>query len=207
MAAQRHSDVVADIVPVGGTQPPTPNGKQRLRDEVTGLGHRRAQRSLQPRQSGKKKSRLCRKWAFKEACAKKPPVPSISRAAGGARTSPQGFCDPRRHAGSAFNPLLHPFLCGTYGRSATVRPDAFHRDEATRKTANRFCWVRSAAARGAYVPRAEFRYMQAKTFARHFLQNLKSRLLPGPATVRTGRMLGRSRSGATELRVVINRLL
>ena len=66
-------------------------------------------------------------------------------------------------------------------------------DEAQRSR-HRFAWVPFGG--GAHMCIGlHFAYMQAKCFARHFLQNLESRW--SPATARTGRC-GRSRSRVTD---------
>ncbi len=112
--------------------------------------------------------------AFKEAMRMKPPVPSIPRRA--IRDfSFKGYAIP---AGTmvGINPLFTHHMPEIWPDPDTFDPMRFT-DEAQRNR-HRFAWVPFGG--GAHMCLGlHFAYMQAKCFARHFLQNLEVSLEPG----------------------------
>ena len=129
--------------------------------------------------------------AFKEALRLKPPVPSMPRRAMRDFTF-KGYAIP---AGTmvGVNPLFTHHMPEIWPDPDKFDPLRFT-DEAQRGR-HRFAWVPFGG--GAHMCLGlHFAYMQAKCFARHFLQNLE-RLAASRATRRTGRC-GRSRSRATD---------
>jgi cytochrome P450 len=112
--------------------------------------------------------------AFKEAMRMKPPVPSIPRRAMRDFTF-KGYAIPAGTLVST-NPLFTHHMPDIW-----PDPDAFDplrfTDEAQRAR-HRFAWVPFGG--GAHMCLGlHFAYMQAKCFARHFLQNLSVSLEPG----------------------------
>ena len=120
--------------------------------------------------------------AFKEAMRMKPPVPSIPRRAIRDFTF-KGYAIP---AGTmvGVNPLFTHHMPEIWPEPETFDPLRFT-DEAQRNR-HRFAWVPFGG--GAHMCLGlHFAYMQAKCFARHFLQNLErlagARLQAGLADV------------------------
>ncbi len=112
--------------------------------------------------------------AFKEALRLKPPVPSMPRRAVRDFTF-KGFAIP---AGTmvGVNPLFTHHMPEIWPDPDTFDPMRFT-DEAQRNR-HRFAWVPFGG--GAHMCLGlHFAYMQAKCFARHFLQNLSVSLEPG----------------------------
>jgi cytochrome P450 len=112
--------------------------------------------------------------AFKEAMRMKPPVPSIPRRA----TRDFAFGGYNIPAGTlvAINPLYTHHMPEIWSDPETFNPMRFT-DEASRNR-HRFAWVPFGG--GAHMCLGlHFAYMQAKCFARHFLQNLSVSLEPG----------------------------
>ena len=112
--------------------------------------------------------------AFKEAMRKKPPVPSIPRRA----TRDFSFRGYDIPAGTmvGINPLFTHHMASVWPDPETFDPLRFT-DEATRAR-HRFAWVQFGG--GAHMCLGlHFAYMQAKCFARHFLQNLEVALPSG----------------------------
>ena len=112
--------------------------------------------------------------AFKEAMRMKPPVPSI-RARAIRDFSFKGYAIP---AGTmvGVNPLFTHHMPEIWPDPETFDPMRFT-DEAQRNR-HRFAWVPFGG--GAHMCLGlHFAYMQAKCFARHFLQNLEVSLEPG----------------------------
>jgi len=66
-------------------------------------------------------------------------------------------------------------MAESWPRPDTFEPDALHQERARPPS---LC-LDTVRRRRAHVPRLHFAYMQAKTFARHFLQNLDVSLPPG----------------------------
>jgi cytochrome P450 len=116
---------------------------------------------------------LC-EMAFKEALRLKPPVPSMPRRAVRDFTF-QGYAIP---AGTlvGVNPLFTHHMAEIWPDPEKFDPMRFT-DEAQRNR-HRFAWVPFGG--GAHMCLGlHFAYMQAKCFARHFLQNLSVSLEPG----------------------------
>ena len=112
--------------------------------------------------------------AFKEAMRMKPPVPSMPRRAMRDFTF-KGYAIP---AGTlvGINPLFTHHMPEIWPDPETFDPMRFT-DEAQRNR-HRFAWVPFGG--GAHMCLGlHFAYMQAKCFARHFLQNLEVSLEPG----------------------------
>jgi cytochrome P450 len=146
-----------------------PQWQQRLRDEVAGLGLA-ADETLP---FDKLEAMPLTEMAFKEAMRLRPPVPSIPRRAT-REFSVGGYAIP---AGTlvAINPLFTHHMPAIW-----PDPDAFNplrfTDEAQR-TRHRFAFVPYGG--GAHMCIGlNFAYMQAKCFARRFLQNLNVSLAP-----------------------------
>ncbi len=113
--------------------------------------------------------------AFKEAMRMKPPVPSIPRRAI-ARFHLPGYAHTGRHAGRDQS-AVHPSHAGHLARSRNASIRSRFTDEAQRGR-HRFAYVPFGG--GAHMCLGlHFAYMQAKCFARHFLQNLNVALQPG----------------------------
>ncbi|HEX9159136.1 MAG TPA: cytochrome P450, partial [Rhizomicrobium sp.] len=140
-----------------------PQWQDRLRDEVMALGVA----IDEPMTFDKLESMPLAEMAFKEAMRLRPPVPSIPRRA----TRDFSFGGYSIPAGTlvGVNPLFTHHM-----REIWRDPDRFDplrfTDEAQRGR-HRFAWVPFGG--GAHMCLGlHFAYMQAKCFARHFLQNL-----------------------------------
>ena len=112
--------------------------------------------------------------AFKEALRLKPPVPSMPRRA--VRDfSFKGFAIPGG-AMIGVNPLFTHHMPRYLARSRHFDPLRF--TEEAQRSRHRFAWVPFGG--GAHMCLGlHFAYMQAKCFARHFLQNLAVSLRAG----------------------------
>ena len=147
-----------------------PQWQQKLRDEVTALDLRADQATTFDKLEAMPLSEM----AFKEAMRMKPPVPSIPRRAT-RDFSFKGFAVP---AGTlvSVNPLFTHHMPDVWANPEAFDPMRFS-DEAQRAR-HRFAWVPFGG--GAHMCLGlHFAYMQAKVFARHFLQNLHVSLEPG----------------------------
>jgi cytochrome P450 len=112
--------------------------------------------------------------AFKEAMRMKPPVPSLPRRA--TRDFSFGGYDIPAGTLVGINPLFTHHMPQIWPDPETFDPSRFT-DEAQRGR-HRFAWVPFGG--GAHMCLGlHFAYMQAKCFARHFLQNLSVSLQPG----------------------------
>jgi cytochrome P450 len=112
--------------------------------------------------------------AFKEALRVKPPVPSMPRRAVRDFTF-KGFALP---AGIlvGINPLFTHHMPEIWPEPDTFDPMRFTKE--AERNRHRYAWVPFGG--GAHMCLGlHFAYMQAKTFARHFLQNLEVSLPPG----------------------------
>jgi len=144
--------------------------QEKLRNEVTALDiavH-------EPTTFDKLEAMPLSEMAFKEAMRMKPPVPSIPRRAT-RDFSFKGYAIP---AGTlvAINPLFTHHMPEIWPDPDAFDPMRFT-DEAQRNR-HRFAWVPFGG--GAHMCLGlHFAYMQAKCFARHFLQNLEVSLEPG----------------------------
>jgi cytochrome P450 len=147
-----------------------PEWQQRLRDEVMALGVRPDEAVTFDQLAAMPLNEM----AFKEAMRMKPPVPSIPRRA--LRDfNFKGFDIP---AGTlvGLNPLFSHHMPEIWPDPDAFDPMRFT-DEAQRNR-HRFAWVPFGG--GAHMCLGlHFAYMQAKCFARHFLQNLSVSLQPG----------------------------
>jgi cytochrome P450 len=148
----------------------SPEWQQKLRDEVSGLGVA----ADAPTSSDHLEAMPLAEMAFKEAMRLRPPVPSIPRRA----TRDFAFGGYEIPAGTlvGLNPLFTHHMPEIW-----PDPDAFDplrfTDEAQRGR-HRFAFVPFGG--GAHMCLGlHFAYMQAKCFARHFLQNLSVTLPEG----------------------------
>ncbi|MEA2819074.1 MAG: hypothetical protein QOJ86_1078, partial [Bradyrhizobium sp.] len=147
-----------------------PQWQDRLRAEVTALGLGTDEATTFDKLEAMPLSEM----AFKEAMRMKPPVPSIPRRATRDFTF-RGYAIP---AGTlvSVNPLFTHHMPEVWPDPETFDPLRFT-DEAQRAR-HRFAWVPFGG--GAHMCLGlHFAYMQAKCFARHFLQNLSVSLEPG----------------------------
>jgi cytochrome P450 len=147
-----------------------PEWQQKLRDEVTALGVAAGQ----PTAFDNLEAMPLSEMAFREALRMKPPVPSIPRRAT-RDFSFKGYAIP---AGTlvSINPLFTHHMPEIWPNPEMFDPMRFT-DEAQRAR-HRFAWVPFGG--GAHMCLGlHFAYMQAKCFARHFLQNLSVSLEPG----------------------------
>jgi cytochrome P450 len=147
-----------------------PQWQDRLRQEVTALDIAPGEATSFDNLEAMKLTEM----AFKEALRLKPPVPSMPRRA--VRDfSFKGVAIP---AGTlvGVNPLFTHHMPEIWPDPETFDPLRFT-DEAQRGR-HRFAWVPYGG--GAHMCLGlHFAYMQAKCFARHFLQNLSVSLQPG----------------------------
>ena len=147
-----------------------PQWQAKLRDEVMGLGLA----ADAPTSFDNLEAMPLTEMAFKEAMRLKPPVPSMPRRAI-RDLSFKGYAVP---AGTmiGINPLFSHHMPEIWPDPETFDPMRFT-DEAQRGR-HRFAWVPFGG--GAHMCLGlHFAYMQAKCFARHFLQNLSVSLEPG----------------------------
>jgi cytochrome P450 len=147
-----------------------PQWQEKLRNEVAALGIA----AHEPTTFDKLEAMPLSEMAFKEAMRMKPPVPSIPRRAM-RDFSFKGYAMP---AGTlvSINPLFTHHMPEIWPDPDAFDPMRFT-DEAQRNR-HRFAWVPFGG--GAHMCLGlHFAYMQAKCFARHFLQNLEVSLEPG----------------------------
>jgi len=147
-----------------------PQWQGKLRDEVNALGVA----ANGPTTSVNLEAMPLNEMAFKEAMRMKPPVPSLPRRA----TRDFSFMGYAIPAGTlvGINPLFTHHMPQIWPDPETFDPMRFT-DEAQRAR-HRFAWVPFGG--GAHMCLGlHFAYMQAKCFARHFLQNLSVSLEPG----------------------------
>src|SRR6201999_4111071 len=147
-----------------------PEWQQRLRDEGTAQGVAPGE----PTTFDNLEAMPLSEMAFKEAMRMKPPVPSIPRRAVRDFTF-KGFAIP---AGTAVgvNPLFTHHMPEIWPDPNMFDPSRF--TEESQRNRHRFAWVPFSG--GAHMCLGlHFAYMQAKCFARHFLQNLEVSLERG----------------------------
>lgn len=141
-----------------------PQWQERLRGEIAALGVV----SGEPTTSEHLEAMPLTEMAFKEALRLKPPVPSIPRRA--IRDFRfKGYAIP---AGTmvGINPLFTHHMPDIWPDPETFDPMRFGQE--AQRTRHRFAWVPFGG--GAHMCLGlHFAYMQAKCFARHFLQNLR----------------------------------
>jgi len=165
-----HDTLTSSLTSFVGELAAHPEWQARLREEVKGLGIE----ANDPSSIDNLEKMPLSEMAFKEALRLKPPVPSMPRRA--VRDfSFKGYTMP---AGTlvGVNPLFTHHMPEIWGEPDKFDPMRFS-DEAQRNR-HRFAWVPFGG--GAHMCLGlHFAYMQAKTFARHFLQNLEVSLAPG----------------------------
>src|ERR1700677_1528854 len=147
-----------------------PQWQRKLRDEVNAPGVD----ADGPTTSDHLEAMPLNEMAFKEAMRMKPPVPSLPRRA----TRDFSFSGYAIPAGTlvGINPLFTHHMPQIWPDPETFDPSRFT-DEAQRGR-HRFAWVPFGG--GAHLCLGlHFAYMQAKCFARHFLQNIEVSLEPG----------------------------
>ncbi len=147
-----------------------PQWQAKLRDEVNGLGIA----PDQPMTFDNLEAMKLTEMAFKEAMRLKPPVPSIPRRAVRDFTF-MGYAIP---AGTLLgvNPVFTHHMPDIWPEPEKFDPMRF--TEEAQRNRHRFAWVPFGG--GAHMCLGlHFAYMQAKCFARHFLQNLSVSLEPG----------------------------
>ena len=147
-----------------------PQWQHKLREEVTALGVAAGEPTTFDNLEGMKLTEM----AFKEAMRMKPPVPSIPRRA----TRDFSFRNYAIPAGTlvAVNPLFTHHMPAIWPDPEKFDPLRF--TEEAQRGRHRFAWVPFGG--GAHMCLGlHFAYMQAKCFARHFLQNLEVSLEPG----------------------------
>jgi cytochrome P450 len=165
-----HDTLTSSLTSFVGELAANPQWQQKLRDEVSALDTAAGQ----PTTFDNLEAMPLSEMAFKEALRLKPPVPSMPRRA--VRDfSFKGYAIP---AGTliGINPLFTHHMPEIWPDPDTFDPTRFT-DEAQRSR-HRFAWVPFGG--GAHMCIGlHFAYMQAKCFARHFLQNIEVSLEPG----------------------------
>ena len=165
-----HDTLTSSLTSFVGELAANPEWQQKLRDEVGGLGLA----ADTPMSFDNLEAMHLTEMAFKEALRLKPPVPSMPRRA--IRDfSFKGYAIP---AGTmvGVNPLFTHHMPDIWPEPEKFDPMRFT-DEAQRNR-HRFAWVPYGG--GAHMCLGlHFAYMQAKCFARHFLQKLEVSLEPG----------------------------
>ena len=152
--------------------PPIRNGRRKLREEVAALGIKPGE----PTNFDNLEAMPLAEMAFKETLRMKPPLASLPRRAVRDFTF-KGYAMP---AGTmiTINPLFTHFMPEIWPDPERFDPMRFT-DEAQRAR-HRFAYVPFSG--GAHMCLGlHFAYMQAKCFARHFLQNLTVSLETGTA--------------------------
>ena len=165
-----HDTLTSSLTSFVGELAAHPEWQQKLRNEVTGLGLA----ADAPTTFDNLEAMRLSEMAFKEALRLKPPVPSMPRRSIKDFTF-KGYAIP---AGSmvGINPLFTHHMPDIWPEPEKFDPMRFT-DEAQRNR-HRFAWVPYGG--GAHMCLGlHFAYMQAKCFARHFLQNLEVSLEPG----------------------------
>jgi cytochrome P450 len=165
-----HDTLTSSLTSFVGELAANPQWQQKLRDEVMKLGVA----ADAPTSFDNLEAMPLSEMAFKEALRLKPPVPSIPRRAVREFTF-KGFAIP---AGTmvGVNPLFTHHMKDIWPEPEKFDPMRFA--EEAQRNRHRFAWVPFSG--GAHMCLGlHFAYMQAKTFARHFLQNLEVSLEPG----------------------------
>lgn len=165
-----HDTLTSSLTSFVGELAAHPEWQQRLRDEVAGLGLA----VDAPFAFDHLKALPLTEMAFNEALRLKPPVPSIPRRAIRDFTF-KGFAIP---AGTmvGVNPLFTHHMPEIWPDPASFDPARF--TEEAQRSRHRFAFVPFGG--GAHMCLGlHFAYMQAKCFARHFLQNISVSLPSG----------------------------
>ena len=165
-----HDTLTSSLTSFIGALAASPQWQDRLRNEVAGLGVAAGE----PTSLDNLEAMKLTEMAFKEALRLKPPVPSMPRRAVRDFTF-KGYAIP---AGAMLgvNPLFTHHMPEIWPDPETFDPMRF--TEEAQRGRHRFAWVPFGG--GAHMCLGlHFAYMQAKCFARHFLQNLEVSLEPG----------------------------
>jgi cytochrome P450 len=165
-----HDTLTSSLTSFVGELAAHPEWQQKLREEIGALGIS----ADQPTSLDHLADMPLSEMAFKEALRLKPPVPSMPRRAVRDLTF-KGFAIP---AGTmvGVNPLFTHHMKEIWPEPDKFDPTRFT-DEAQRNR-HRYAWVPFGG--GAHMCIGlHFAYMQAKCFARHFLQNLTVSLPSG----------------------------
>jgi cytochrome P450 len=165
-----HDTLTSSLTSFVGELAAHPDWQHKLRDEVAKLGL-----ALEaPTNFDDLDALPLTEMAFKEALRLKPPVPSMPRRAVRDLTF-KGFAIP---GGTmiGINPLFTHHMPEIWPDPDRFDPMRF--TEEAQRNRHRFAWVPYGG--GAHMCLGlHFAYMQAKCFARHFLQNLDVSLAPG----------------------------
>jgi cytochrome P450 len=165
-----HDTLTSSLTSFIGELAAHPDWQQKLREEVSALG-------LSPDAPigfDHLEAMPLSEMAFKEALRIKPPVPSMPRRAVRDFTF-KGYAIP---GGTlvGINPLFTHHMPDLWPEPDSFDPLRF--TEEAQRNRHRFAWVPFGG--GAHMCLGlHFAYMQAKTFARHFLQNLEVSIAPG----------------------------
>jgi cytochrome P450 len=165
-----HDTLTSSLTSFVGALAANPAWQQKLRDEVMALGVA----SGAPTSFDNLEAMSLTEMAFKEALRIKPPVPSMPRRAM-RDFSFNGYAIP---AGTMLgvNPLFTHHMPEIWPDPDRFDPMRF--TEEAQRARHRFAWVPFGG--GAHMCLGlHFAYMQAKCFARHFLQNLSVSLEQG----------------------------
>jgi cytochrome P450 len=167
-----HDTLTSSLTSFVGALAARPEWQVKLRDEVSSLGAAAGK----PTTFDNLEAMPLTEMAFKEALRMKPPVPSMPRRAT-RDFSFRGYAIPTGTL-VGVNPLFTHHMPEIWPEPEKFDPMRFT-DEAQRNR-HRFAWVPFGG--GAHMCLGlHFAYMQAKCFARHFLQNLSVSLEPGYA--------------------------
>jgi cytochrome P450 len=165
-----HDTLTSSLTSFIGELAANPDWQQKLREEVHGLGLA----ADEPMNIEKLKAMPLSEMAFNEALRRKPPVPSMPRRAMRDFTF-KGFAIP---AGTliGINPLFTHHMPAIWPEPEKYDPMRFTGEAERSRVRHSFI----PYGGGAHMCLGlHFAYMQAKTFARHFLQNLEVSLEPG----------------------------
>jgi cytochrome P450 len=164
-----HDTLTSSLTSFVGELAAHPDWQQKLRDEVSALGIGVGE----PTTFDKLEAMPLAGMAFKEALRLKPPVPSMPRRAI-REFAFKGFAIP---AGTmiGINPLFCHHMPEIWPDPDRFDPMRFTED--AQRSRHRFAWVPFGG--GAHMCLGlHFAYMQAKCFARHFVQNISVSLEP-----------------------------
>src|ERR1700759_763991 len=165
-----HDTLTSSLTSFIGELAAHPQWQQKLREEVMALGLA----TDAPTGFDHLEAMPLTEMAFKEALRIKPPVPSMPRRAVRDFTF-KGYAIP---AGTAVgvDPLFTHHMPDLWPEPDSFDPMRF--TEEAQRNRHRFAWVPFGG--GAHMCLGlHFAYMQVKTFARHFLQNLEVSVAPG----------------------------
>lgn len=167
-----HDTLTSSLTSFIGALAANPQWQDKLRAEIAALGVGAGE----PTSFDNLEAMKLAEMAFKEALRMKPPVPSMPRRSVRDFTF-KGYAIP---AGAMIgvNPLFTHHMPDIWPDPDTFDPVRF--TEEAQRGRHRFAWVPFGG--GAHMCLGlHFAYMQAKCFARHFLQNLEVSLEPGYA--------------------------